>query len=161
MADEPQFTFVVSKFNEKGGGRGTGTGRRITSKDPARDEFVRDLERLLNTGDQIGKAKPDLMDELVLLRDTIPFLADRSDPSYLAAAMIIWDSLKRPDQEYLEDENNSEEINEKSSLILEELKEIISERQKIGVLREKSNYDKEAMTLFRTICINSTIINAK
>lgn len=156
--DESHFTFSVSKFGEKGSGRNTGTGRRIASKDPSRDEFLRDIERLLTTGEQIGRAKPELMDELVSLRDSLPFISERADPSYLAAAMIIWDSLGKIDNDYLESEENKEEINEKSEQVLPELKEIISEKQKIGTMKEKSSFDKEALTLFRTLSLFVTII---
>jgi len=148
------------KYDIKGG---AGNIIRKNVEDQGRDEFVIALDIILKNGAKVGRAKPELADELLKIRDDAPFLHDRPNPVYLAGAMIVWDILGRESPSYFQDQENGEAINDAMTEILNTIKALLDsskQRNDNGQLGKEGEKDKEQLTLYRTtIMVSANVLS--
>lgn len=163
-----EFVFGGNRFQDRTTSKkydikGIGNIIRKNVEDQGRDEFITALDIILKRGAKVGRIKPELSDELLKLRDKAPYLHDRSNPIYLAGAMVVWEILGRKKLDYLQDGENADEINTAMSEVLETIKALLDDakrRNDSGQLGKESEKDKEQLTLYRTTIMVAANVQA-
>lgn len=163
-----EFVFGGSRYIDKTSSRkydikGAATIIRKNVEDQGREEFVTALDIILKRGAKLGRAKPELADELLKLRDATPFLHERPNPIYLAGGMVVWDIVGRKGRSYLEDPENADEINGAMEEVLKTVKELLDDakrRNDNGQLGKEAEKDKEQLTLYRTTIMIASFVAA-
>lgn len=165
---DTEFVFGDNKYQDRRTAskkyelKGAGNVIRKNVEDPGREEFIIALDIILRTGEQLGKAKPELSTELLKIRDSAPFLHDRPNPIYLAGGMVVWDALGRQDKDFFEDPENADQINEVSEEVLKSIRNILEEakRRSEATQSMKEKDKSKELTLYRTIIMITSNIMA-